>query len=476
MSREYDRRDFLKRCSSVGAGMVLGGVSGSSDASPREGGPLKFAAPRMDPVRVGFVGVGKRGPSLIRALLELTGVEIRAVCDVQEDRVALAQDMVQQAGQPKPAGYAKGDSDFKRMCARNDLDLVINAAPWEWHVPICVAAMEAGKHAATEVPAAVTIEECWQLVETAEKTRRHCVILENCCYFRNVLMVLNMVRRGLLGELLHCEAGYQHYRIANNVFDSKGKLLWCGQHEATRNGNLYPTHAVGPVGQWLNINRGDRFDYLVSMSGKSRGLNIYAKKHFGPDHPSAGKTYALGDINTTLIRTANGLTVTLYHDTHSPRPYDLIYRVQGTEGLYMGTLDKIYVEGRSRGHQWEAIENYVEEFEHPLFKAQASNARGHGHGGADYLTLHRLITALRSGTPTDMDVYDAAAWSVIAPLSERSVANRSRPQDFPDFTRGAWKTNAPLGIIGASICTKFPGQGWRSEPVVVQPELENQAS
>lgn len=449
MGTQCDRRDFLRLSSTVGAGLVLGGAGLSGSASEPKGAPPELQVPPIETVRVGFVGIGKRGPSLIRALLELDGVEIRAVCDIKEDRVAFGQRMVEEAGRPKPEGYSQGDTDFKRMSERDDLDLVINAAPWHWHVPICVAAMEAGKHTATEVPAAVTVDECWQLVETAEKTGRHCVMLENCCYFRNVMMVLNMVRQGLLGEMLHCEAGYQHYRIGNNVFDSEGNLLWCGEHEARRDGNLYPTHPVGPVGQWLNINRGDRFDYLVSMSGKSRGLNIYAAKHFGPDHPLATKKYALGDINTTLIRTVNGCTVTLYHDTQAPRPYDLIYRVQGTEGLYMGTLDKIYIEGRSEPHKWEDIEHYVEEYEHPLWKALASDTLGHGHGGADYVMLYHLMKTLHMGTPTDSDVYDAAAWSVIAPLSEQSVADRSRPKDFPDFTRGKWKTSAPLGIVEA---------------------------
>jgi len=427
--------------------MVLGGAEASQGRPRPEGLPPQLSVSPIDPVRIGFVGIGKRGPSLIRSLLAVEGIEIRAICDLKEDRVAVGQDMVEQAGRPRPEGYANGERDFEQMCARDDLDLVVNAAPWEWHVPICVAAMEAGKHTATEVPAAVTLDGCWQLVETAERTQKHCVMMENCCYFRNAMMVLNMVRKGLFGELLHAEAGYQHYRIIKNVFDAEGNLLWCGEHEAKRDGNLYPTHPVGPVGQWMNINRGDRFDYLVSMSGKQRGLTLYAEKHFGRDHPLAKRDYALGDINTTMIRTVNGLTILLYHDTQAPRPYDLIYRMQGTNGLYMGTLDQIYIEGRSQPHQWDSIDSYVEEFDHPLWKAMESNVIGHGHGGSDFLMLHRLIKCLRSGVPTDSDVYDAAAWSAIVDLSVESVADKSRPKDFPDFTRGAWHTNTPLSIV-----------------------------
>ncbi|HOZ49187.1 MAG TPA: Gfo/Idh/MocA family oxidoreductase [Candidatus Hydrogenedentes bacterium] len=446
MQTPLDRRLFLKQGAALGTGLLLNRAALAESESPQA---AATAGGEKKPVRVGFVGIGKRGTSLVKTLLALEGIEIVAVCDIIEDRVAAAQDWVVQAGQPKPTGYAQGDTDFKRMCETEELDVVMNAAPWHWHVPICVAAMENGKHTATEVPAAVTVDECWQLVETAEKTGRHCVMTENCCYFRNAMMVLRMVREGLLGEMLHAEAGYQHYRIANNVFDVDGNLLWCGEHESRRNGNLYPTHPVGPVGQWMNINRGDQFDYLVSMSGVSRGLNLYAEKHFGPDHPLATREYALGDINITLIRTVNGLTITLYHDTQAPRPYDLIYRAQGTNGLYMGTLDKIYIEGRSKPDQWEAIDAYIEAYEHPLWKALLSNALGHGHGGADFVMLYRLFETFRAGGPTDMDVYDAAAWSVIAPLSEQSVAGRSRPVDFPDFTRGQWKTRAPLGIVHA---------------------------
>ncbi|HEO69703.1 MAG TPA: alpha-N-acetylgalactosaminidase [Candidatus Hydrogenedentes bacterium] len=447
MATRWHRRDFLKTSAVLGTGSLLAGATATRNHGGAEHVMTEFAAAPVDPVRVGFVGIGKRGSYLVRTLLALERVEVRAVCDIVEDRVAQAQQWVVEAGQAKPAGYAGTETVFRDLCEQEDLDLVINAAPWEWHVPICVAAMQAGKHTFTEVPAAVTEDECWQLIETAERTRRHCVMMENCCYFRNAMMVLSMVRKGLLGRLIHCEAGYQHYRIANNVFDAEGNLLWCGEHEARRDGNLYPTHPVGPVGQWMNINRGDQFDYLVSMSGKSLGLNIYAAEHFGPDHPLATREYALGDINTTLIRTKNGCTITLYHDTQVPRPYDLIYRAQGTKGLYMGTLDKIYIEGRSKPHEWEAIDGYLEEYEHPLWKALAAQAIGHGHGGADFLMLWRFMKCLREGLPMDSDVYDAAAWSVIAPLSERSVADKSRPIDFPDYTRGTWPQRPALGIV-----------------------------
>ena len=283
--------------------------------------------------------------------------------------------------------------------------------------------MKSGKYAASEVPAAVSLDQCWELVETSESTRMPCMMLENVNYFKNVMMVLMMVRQNLFGELLHCEAGYQH-DVRFVKFDKKGNLLWRGKHSVTRNGNLYPTHPIGPIAWWLDINRGNRFTHLVSMSSQSAGLNHEITRKFGPDHPNAKMKYALGDINVTLIKTHNGPTVTLYHDTQSPRPYDLIFRVQGTEGIYSGTLNKIYIEGRSpKEHTWEDIGEYEKEFEHPMWKTLGPVAQNYGHGGGDYMEIHQFIKAVRNRTQTPEDVYDAATWSAISALSEKSVAN-----------------------------------------------------
>jgi len=418
MQERYDRRAFLKATAATATAWAVGSdalAGGMADVKP------------LEKVRIGLVGIGGRGTVLLKILLELEGVEVKAVCDIIEERVVRAQKLVTAAGQPQPTGYARGETDFQRLCETEELDLVINATrPWKWHTPISVAAMNAGKHAATEVPAAETIEECWQLVETAEKTHKYCVILENCCYFRNVMLVHHLLRRGLFGELRHCEAGYQHYIGYDRVTNTR---VW---GDKVRTANAYPTHPLGPVAQWLDINRGNRFEYLVSMSAAGSRGNRDA------------------DINTSLLRTVQGQTVTLYYDTRLPRPYDLIYRVQGTKGIYSGTLDQIYIEGRSpKRDTWEPMDAYYKEFENPLWKAWGEKAltRG-GHGGADWMTLYRLIQALRTGRAPDIDVYDAATWSCITELSEKSVAQRSSPQDFPDFTRGRWKTTPPIGIIG----------------------------
>jgi len=449
MATKYDRRDFLKLGSAVGAGLVLGGISASGCQQLR-GKPPEIKAAPIDTVRIGFVGVGNQGSAHVRNFLNIEGIEIGAVCDVVEEKVARIQGWVQEAGQAKPTGYCRGETDFKRMCETEELDLVFNATPWNWHVPVCVAAMKTGKHAATEVPAAVTIDECWQLVETSEKTHRHCVMMENCCYDRTELMILNMVRKGLLGELLHAEGGYLHdlrwHKFASRYY----KGMWRIVHSIKRNGNLYPTHGLGPVAQCMNINRGDRFDYIVSVSSKSMGLNLYAAEKFGPDSSQAKQKYALGDVNTSLIRTVKGRTIILKHDCSTPRPYSRDIVVQGTKGIVRKYPEqKIHIEGRSEPHTWEPLENYAVEYGHPLWKALVEKAEGGGHGGMDYIEDYRLIEALRTGTSPDMDVYDAASWSVVSELSERSVAKRGRSVDFPDFTRGKWKTNPPLGIIEA---------------------------
>jgi len=397
-------------------------------------------------VRIGMVGVGNRGTGLLRNFLDLPGVEIPAICDINEANLERGQAVVEKAGRKRPEGYSNGLEDFRRMVRRDDLNAVVTATPWEWHAPVAVAAMKAGKYAAVEVPAAITLEECWDLVNTSEQTGMPCMLLENVCYFRNVLMVLNMIRQGVLGELVHAEAGYQHDVRGGKVLPS-GDLRWRGVHATKRNANVYPTHPIGPVAWWMNINRGDRFTYLVSMSTKSRGLNNYVRKRFGPDHPNAKREFLQGDINTSLIKTANGLTVTLYHDTNLPRPYNLILRVQGTEGIYSGTLEKIYIEGRSpKAHTWEDTERYYEQYQHPIWKALGQTASEYGHGGGDYIELHQFVKAVRNKTQTPIDVYDAATWSVITPLTEQSVASSSAPVDFPDFTRGKWKTAKPVEL------------------------------
>jgi predicted dehydrogenase len=443
------RREFLKIGTAAGIGTALAGLKLAGTAGPTAGGESRsrFKVPPVDPVRVGFVGVGGMGSVHVQNFLTIDGVRVKAICDIVEAKVARAQKWVEEAGQPKPAGYSGGPWDFKRMCETEDIDLVFTATPWEWHVPVLLAAMRNGKHAATEVPAAMSVDDCWELVETAERTGRHCLMMENCCYDRIELMTLNLVRNGALGEVLHAEAGYLH-DLRGVKFSQEGEGLWRRAWSMKLNGNLYPTHGLGPVAQCLNINRGDQFDILTSLSSPMRGLHEYAVATFGADSPQARERFVLGDVNTSLIKTKLGKTVILIHDTNLPRPYTRINLVQGTKGIAMKWPDRIYIEGKAdKPHEWDDFEKFAADWEHPLWKAIAAKGEGRGHGGMDYIEDYRLVECLRKGEPLDLDVYDAAAWSAVVGLSCRSVSGRGKPQDFPDFTRGKWKINPPLGII-----------------------------
>ena len=430
------RRTFMQTGAALGAAWAL---------SAKE----SHAAEDIKPVRVGMVGVGNRGTFLTNTLLQIPGVEITAVCDINPDRAANAKAAIEKANGKTPELYTNGERDWEHLVAREDLDAVVTATPWQWHTPIMVAAMKAKKYAATEVPAAITLDECWELVRTSEATGMPCMMLENVCYFENALAILRMVRENVFGELIHAEAGYQHdgrFVMAND----KGEPLWRLEHAIKSNGNLYPTHPIGPVAQWMNINRGDRFTRLVSMSTKSRGMKLYAAEKFGPDHPLAKQDYAMGDINTTLLETENGCTVTLYFDLFTPRPYDLIFRLQGTKGIVMGAWDKIYLEGVSpKKDEWEPFAPYMKKYEHPIWKEMNGGSITSGHGGGDYITVYEFIKAVRTKTQPPQDVYDAATWSAIVPLSIQSAAGHGANLEFPDFTQGKWKSNPPIEIRGA---------------------------
>jgi predicted dehydrogenase len=431
------RRSFLNTATSVAAATALAGTARGDEPSGT--------------ARIGMVGVGSRGTGLLHNMLKFPGVQVLAVCDINPTHAARAQDIVQKATGVRPELYTEGERHWEKLVQRDDLDAVLTATPWEWHTPVMVGAMKAGKYAATEVPAAITIEECWDLVRTSEETGMPCMMLENVCYFQDALTLLRMVREGVFGNLLHAEVGYQH-DCRFLMFTNDGELTWRGQHSADKDGNLYPTHPIGPVAQWMNINRGDRFTRISSTSTKSAGLNEYAAKKFGADHPLAKRDYALGDVNTCLLQTENGLTVTLYFDMSTPRPYDLILRLQGTKGIHMGgAKGNIYLEGRSpKAHSYEPFAPYMEQYPHPLWTALQEQAKKHGgHGGSDYVMMYDVIKAIKNRTPFPQDVYDAATWSAIFPLSIDSVAKNGALLDFPDFTQGKWKDRPPIDVYGA---------------------------
>lgn len=448
MPQPMNRRHVL-RLGALGAGALLT-RSVPVAAETAKGGSATMIGYRDDPrevVRIGFVGVGLMGTAHVENLLKIEGVEIRAVCDIVEEKVERVQRMVADAGGGRPEGFAQGSEDFRRLCDRDDLDLVFTATPWEWHVPVCLAAMESGKHAATEVPMALTVDDCWRLVETSEATRRHCVMMENCNYDRFEMMVLNMVSQGVFGELLHARCGYLHDLRAVK-HDMEGEGVWRRAHSMTSNGDLYPTHGLGPVAQCLEINRGNAFSTLSSFGSKSRGLKLYAAERFGLDSLQAAENFKLSDVVTTVLQTVSGETVVVTHDTSSPRPYSRDYLIQGTRGLARKYPEpKIYIEGRSDPHQWDDATAYAEEFDHPLWRQLEERSEGALHGGMDFIEDFRLVEALRLGNRMDMDVYDGAMMSAVVELSGRSIAAGGTPVEVPDFTRGGWKRLRALEVM-----------------------------
>ena len=439
---KFSRRDLLKAAAvgGLGATAFCTAATPNVEGSKRRGETMmgvKFE-PR-DVVRIGIVGVGLRGTSVLREFLAIDKVKINAVCDVVREKCLRAAQMVEKAGQKSPAIYADGETAFEQLSKRDDLDFIYIATPWEWHVPQVLAALKEGKHTGTEVPAAYTLEDCWKIVDASEKMRRHCLIMENCCYDSSETMVLNMVRAGLFGELVHGECAYNH-DLREILFENANEGLWRRRHHTLRNSNLYPTHGLGPMAQYMDINRGDRFDYLISMSSAHLGLEAYRKDHVSPADPKWKEVYKCGDYNTSMIKTVKGRTIMLQHNVSTPRPYDRINLIQGTKGIFRAYPPRIFIDGQEGGHSWTTLDNYKVQYESELWKKEGETARKlGGHGGMDYLMCYRLVQCMREGLEPDINVYDAAVWSVPGPLSERSIANGSMPVKVPDFTRGVWQ-------------------------------------
>ena len=437
------RRNFMVRTAMGGAGLVIANdiLSESlSAATPKSTNATMIGVPfeAKERVKLGIIGVGGRGTSLLRDLLAVDGVDVKAICDLVPEKVDHAQKMVTDAGQAKPASFTKGDWDFKNL-TQLDLDIVYIATPWNWHVPMAVDVMKNGKHAAVEVPAASTMQECWDLVNTSESTRKHCVILENCCYGASEMMVLQMVRDGFFGEITHGEAAYLH-DLRGIVTANEGEGLWRRFPHMKLNGNLYPTHGLGPVAHYMDIHRGDRFDYMVSVSSGEASLTSYVKAKFPDGDPKRAEKYVCGDMNTSIIKTAKGRSILLQHDVVNPRPYSRLNMVQGPKGIFADYPPRVFVDGQ-KDEEWQKLDDFKDKYEHALWKNNGEMARKTGgHGGMDYIMNFRLMDCVKRGLVPDIDVYDAAAWSAPAPLSEASVAANGAPQKFPDFTRGHWQS------------------------------------
>ena len=425
MAHNLSRRGFL----GVTAGAMTAGLASASDAR------------KLKDVRVAVLGTGNRGTHLLNVLLQLPGVQITAVCDLFEEKVNNAAALVEKAGQKKPAIYCDGELAYKKTLERDDVDAVIIASYWQWHTPMALDAMKAGKYAGVEVPIAMEVEDCWKLVNTSEETGVPCMMMENWSFRRDNLAVLNMIRRGMLGEIVHCHCAHSHDCIDHWFFDKDGNDRWPADFLIKYNRDQYPTHSVGPVLSWLDINCGDAFESITSTATAQKGINAYFKRTFGKDHPNATKKFAQGDIVTSTIKTKLGKTLIVNYDMQLPRPYDNRWMIQGTLGIYNEQRNAVYLEGKSpKYHTWEPFPPYQGEYDHAWWKEH--NAVG-GHGGTDSLELAKFIDAVRNKTQTPIDVYDSVTMSCIVGLSGESIANGSAVTKVPDFTRGRWeKTTA----------------------------------
>lgn len=416
-------------------------------------------------LNVGMIGVGLRGTNHLNNLLMRADVNITAICDIDPERISIAKKMIKDSGGKAPQVFGKSDYDYRNLLELEEVDAVIIATPWLWHVRMSVDAMKAGKYTGVEVSAANTMEECWDLVNTHEETGTHVMILENVNYRRDILAVLNMVRQNLFGELLHFRCGYQHdlreVKFNNGKqaygggveFGEKAisEAKWRTAHSVKRNADVYPTHGLGPIAVMADINRGNRFVSMTSHATKAVGLHKYIVKNGGASHPNAQVKFKQGDVITSTIDTANGETIIVTHDCNSPRPYSLGFRVQGAEGLWEVDGNRIYIEGQSKPHQWDAADAWMDKFDHPLWKKFGEYAEGAGHGGMDFFVINAFVESAKRNIAPPMDAYDAAAWSAVTPLSEVSLANNGEPQDFPDFTRGLWINRQPYTWIKDSF-------------------------
>lgn len=455
------RRDFLQQTSLAAAAIAL----------PQALRP--FAPSKKSKVRLGFIATGFRGQTHIEEMLKRSDVEIVALADPNPSMISDALKLIEKAGWPKPEIFQNGPNDYLKLLEKSDIDAVFVSSPWEWHLAHGIASMKAGKIVGMEVGGAMQLEDCWTYVNTSEQTKVPIMPLENVCYRRDVMAILNMVRQGLFGEIIHAQGGYEHdlrgvlFNDGQSAYNSgvefgaKGysEAAWRTNHYLNRNGELYPTHGLGPVATMLNLNRGNSMIRLSSFSSKSRGLHQYILDHpkGGTSHPNADIEFKQGDVVTTQILCANGETIILTHDTSLQRPYNLGFRVQGTKGIWQdfgwGDPEQghIYFENQMKhSHRWENTQSWLEQYDHPLWKQNAAAAQSSGHGGMDFFVDNAFIECIKQNKPFPLDVYDLAAWYAITPLSEKSIAQNGAPQEIPDFTNGNWRNRKPIFSVDAN--------------------------
>lgn len=444
-----DRKTFLQTTGLAAAGVALSGNLFAKKIGNEE------------KVKIALIGTGARGQGHLDLVLRRDDVDLVAICEVEERALNIAKDMIIKSGKKMPQIFTGDNYAWKKMLEiKSGLDGVIIVTPWEWHKPMVIGSLEAGlKYVATEVILGITLQDHWDVVKAAEKYNANVMMLENVCYRRDVMAILNMVRQNMFGELIHLQGGYQHdlrdvkFNDGVNVYGhgvefgekAYSEAHWRTEHSVHRNGDLYPTHGLGPLAQYININRGNRFLSLSSFASKTRGLHNYIVKNGGENHPNAKVRFMLGDVVTTQIKCANGETILLQHDTSSPRPYSLGFRVQGTEGLWMDVNNSIYIQDKSaKDDQWDKANEWLEKYDHPLWQRWSKSTVGAGHGGMDFFVIHAFVESIKHNVPTPLDVYDAAAWSSITPLSEQSIELGNQTVEVPDFTGGQWMYRKPV--------------------------------
>ena len=481
---DTNRREFLKGTAWMGAAAIAAGcISAKSAPCCGAGGSMfGFAAKPLKKIRVGCVGIGSRGSGAVHRLASIPGVEVVALCDIEQKRVDIQQKWLKENKKPAAKEFVGADA-YRRLCDWDGADCIYNTTPWELHVPVALCAMRGGKHVFIEVPSAFTVDECWELVETSESLRLNCMQLENCCYGEAEMLALNLCRLGLLGDLVHAEGAYIHDLRDHNYGDlgkdphaywNHWRLRWNTKHK----GNQYVTHGLIPLMEYMGINRGDRFDYLVSLESDQFNFEAYGKANYPAGDWHHEHKVQMGDMNTTLVKTAKGRSIMIQHDVSSPRPYSRINRITGTKGTLAGISflygDKTITSECPVRFGWEeksgaGVHAYFpeakqkelrEQYKHPYWKQAGEIAmKVGGHGGMDFLMDLRWAYCLQNGIPLDTNVYDLAASCCIGELSERSVRNRSCSVDFPDFTKGAWKTQPPLGIETVDLSKMGLGVG-----------------
>ena len=458
--KNYNRRNFLKKSSLGVVGASTLSLSCQENMSKSSPGTYMgdFADKPIDNIKAAFIGLGARGPGHLKNFATLENTKVVALCDLYNDNVKREQNRLQSynSNSSDVKLYWGDENKWKVMLKEVKPDIVFISTNWKNHAPMVIQSMKDGAHAFCEVPLAITTQEMWDIVNTSEKTQKHCMMMENVNYGREELMYLNMCRKGVIGQLLHAEAAYIHELRFQMFEESRGTGSWRTHHYANGKGNLYPTHGLGPVAQYMNIARkDDNFRSIVSYSTPSVGRQLYAAKNFDNDHKWNKLNYQNGDLNTSIIKTNQGRTILVQWDETSPRPYTRHNLILGSKGALAGFPTRISLEGGFDGiskdhHSWikgKDLKSLYEKYDHPLYKRLNSKTKKSGHGGMDGIMMYRIVECLKNGLPLDQNVYEGCFWSAVTPLSAKSIDEDGMPQQFPDFTRGMWRTTSPLKII-----------------------------